>query len=161
MIFRQRLNLDKTRRFYSLHNFEICLWIKVTADQICPKMTWGMGSCSSSPSTIGYPDFKPTFIHLITLKLFMHLFLVLWFSKNSKISPTSNPWTTGLPKLVLPILNQLAFVWSQFKMLFVFFLSFPIGDFWNFPRIWKIHHPFSLWTGPRKYFIWILMKFKQ
>ena len=41
---------------YSLQNFEICLRKKVTADRKSPKMTYGLGSCSS-PSSIDWISF--------------------------------------------------------------------------------------------------------
>ena len=41
--------------------------------------------------------------------------------------------------MVPPILNQLPFIWSRWNMLYIFFSYFT--DFWNFPRIRKIHLP--------------------
>ena len=63
-------------------------------------MAVGLGSCS--PSTIGSPDFNPTYMRLITMKLAMrllvliHRFFVLEFSKNFvKFTPPPPPesWT--------------------------------------------------------------------
>ena len=72
LIFRQCLDLDETKRFYSVQNLEICLAKESYANRKWPKE----GSCSS-PSSIVSPYFKPTSIHLMTMKLAMRLLLVL------------------------------------------------------------------------------------
>ena len=93
-------------------------------------------------SDIGSPDFKPSYIRLITMKHALRLLLFFphrcfsEFSQNSKNSPLLPP-RIGPPKLVLPMLNQLTCVWSRWNLLCVFFSSFPISDFWLFPRIKK------------------------
>ena len=110
-------------------------------------MVVGMGSYSS-PSTIGSPDFIPTFIHLITMPLAMHL-PHRCFLDFQNVHPTSPPlpspplpspslpplpWT-WLPKLGSLFLYQVTFVWSRRNFLCVFLSFFPIGVYWNFREI--------------------------
>ena len=91
------LYLDETMRFYSVQNLEICLAKESYANRKWPKE----GSCSS-PSSIVSPYFKPTSIHLMTMKLAMRLLLVLphrLFLDFSKNSPALPLWI-GHQKLV-------------------------------------------------------------
>ena len=105
LIFRQRLDLNKTMLFCSQRNLS---WKKVTRIENAKK--WPNGFSFNH----WFPDFIPTCIHLIKMKHAMPLFIVLpymrflEFSKNS--SPDFPPLWTGLPRLVLHILDQLAFV---------------------------------------------------
>ena len=103
----------------------------------------------SPPSIIGSPDFKPTSIPLITMKLTMRLLVVLHrrrfleFSKRSTNSPCPLSPLTVHPKLVPPILSILPFVWSRWNLLWVLFFSFLIVNFWNFwliPKVFLLFH---------------------
>jgi len=94
-----------------------------------------MGSCSSlSPLRIDSPDFKPSSKFTWSWWNFLCFFFspISAFENFPKFHPPLLPWT-GLPKFVLPILNQLAFGWSRSILLCVFFflvlLQFFLGIF--------------------------------
>ena len=110
-IFHQRLDLDEKQAVLLITKIFLENKLRLIENRIRNEF---MFFCSFdnffSPTTTGSPNFKLTIIHLITMKLAMHLLLVFPYSSFLVLPKNSSFSWTGLLKLVSPILTT---VWSQ------------------------------------------------
>ena len=103
-----------------------------------------MGSCSSSPSSIGSPDFEPTSIHLITMEHAMRVLLALLhrcFFVNTRNLPPPPPPVDRATEIGSRGFKPIYICLTTMKLAMRILLVSPIGDFLNFHRIRKIHLP--------------------